>query len=83
MNRTLDFNNAYYFGWAMYWLMLLESNHPPYEVLSLSRTQAHTQAHTSTHVHMHIHTPRGLGEGAQATTAEQEQVKMDRVRVKG
>ena len=24
MNRTLDFNEAYYFGWAMYWMMLLD-----------------------------------------------------------
>ena len=33
MNRTLDFNAAYYFGWAMYWLLLLEADHPPFETV--------------------------------------------------
>ena len=64
MNRTLDFNNAYYFGWAMYWLMLLESNHPPYEVLSLSRTQAHTHKHTQAHTSTCIYTHHGDWERA-------------------
>ena len=48
-NRTLDFNNAYYFGWAMYWLMLLESNHPPYEVVG------HAQSAANNFLGIHLH----------------------------
>ena len=49
MNRTLDFNNAYYFGWAMYWLMLLESDHPPYE------TVGHAQSAANNFLGIHLH----------------------------
>jgi hypothetical protein len=49
MNRTLDFNDAYYFGWAMYWMMLLESNHPPYE------TVGHAQSAASNFLGIHLH----------------------------
>jgi hypothetical protein len=49
MNRTLDFNNAYYFGWAMYWLMLLESDHPPYE------TVGHAQSAPNNFLGLHLH----------------------------
>ena len=49
MNRTLDFNNAYYFGWAMYWMMLLESNRPPYE------TVGHAQSAANNFLGIHLH----------------------------
>ena len=49
MNLTLDFNNAYYFGWAMYWLMLLESDHPPYE------TVGHAQSAANNFLGIHLH----------------------------
>ncbi len=41
--------NAYYFGWAMYWLMLLESNHPPYE------TVGHAQSAANNFLGIHLH----------------------------
>ena len=49
MNRTLDFNNAYYFGWAMYWMMLLESDRPPYE------TVGHAQSAPNNFLGIHLH----------------------------
>jgi hypothetical protein len=49
MNRTLDFNNAYYFGWAMYWLMLLEADHPPYETIG------HAQSAANNFLGIHLH----------------------------
>jgi hypothetical protein len=49
MNRTLDFNNAYYFGWAMYWLLLLESDHPPYETIG------HAQSAPNNFLGIHLH----------------------------
>ena len=51
MNRTLDFNNAYYFGWAMYWLFLLEAD--PARPGNYYENMGHAQSAASNFLGLH------------------------------
>ena len=49
MNRTLDFHNAYYFGWGMYWAMLLDVGREPFEMYG------HAQSAPNNFLGLHLH----------------------------
>ena len=58
MNRTLDFENAYYFGYAMYWLMLLESDRAPESNLKNDlwyENAGHAQSAANNFLGIHLH----------------------------
>lgn len=51
MNRTLDFENAYYFGWAMYWMMLLDVQTPG----TFETVGGHAQSAPNNFLGIHLH----------------------------
>ena len=53
MNRTLDFHNAYYFGWSMYWLMLLEAD--PARPGNSYENTGHAQSAPNNFLGIHMH----------------------------